>query len=145
MPLYGRAFLGTKGPGEPFTDGVGDGSWERGVWDYKALPRPGAHEHVNDEVGASYSFDVASGVMVSYDTAEMAGRKVEFIRERGLGGAMWWESSADKVGEGESLIGNVVREMGGRRGAGMEERGNWLWYPESRFENLRKGFPGEGE
>lgn len=107
MPLYGRAFASTIGVGQPFT-GTGEGSWEQGVWDFKALPQPGAEEIVDEKIGASWSYDDKKKLMVSYDTTELAKQKAEYIMEEKLGGAMWWESSADKKGE-ESLIGTVSR------------------------------------
>ena len=109
MPLYGRAFAGTDGLGQPFegvNDGGGQGSWETGVWDYKALPREGAKEEWDEAVGASWSHDRTKRVVVSYDNRDCARQKAEYIRRERLGGGMWWESSGDKVGEG-SLIGTV--------------------------------------
>lgn len=91
--------------GQPFS-GVGPGSWENGVWDYKALPQPGAREIIDHEAGASYSWDEGRGTIVSYDNGELVRWKVEWLRGRGLGGGMWWESSGDRAGEG-SLMGAV--------------------------------------
>lgn len=140
MPLYGRAFCGTEGLGGRF-EGTGEGSWEQGVWDFKALPQDGAREEVDEKVGASWSYDAEKRVVVSYDTKEAVRLKADFILERGLGGGMWWESSGDRaVGEG-SLIEGFVEGVGGRER--LEGMRNCLEYPESRFENLRKGFPGE--
>ena len=145
MPLYGRAFTSTSGPGHHFS-GTGEGSWEQGVWDCKALPRPGSVEyhdcHGKGACGASWSFDPDSRMLVSYDTVRMMERKAVFVVERGLGGGMWWESSGDDAGE-KSLVGAFVRRVGGT--GRFEGRENCLEYPSSRFENLRKGFPGEGE
>ncbi|KAI0427159.1 glycoside hydrolase superfamily [Xylaria sp. FL1042] len=137
MPLYGRAFTNTDGPGTSYS-GVGEGTWENGVHDYKKLPLPGAEEHVDEDAGATYCYQPGSRTMVTYDTVPMARRKAEFIVERGLGGAMWWESSADKEG-GESLIENVVDVLGGP--GGLDKTENCIEYPESKYENLRAGFP----
>lgn len=132
MPLYGRAFENTTGPGQPYS-GIGEGSWEAGAWDYKALPKDGAKEIEDHEAGASYSYDEGKKVMISYDTKSMVRNKAQWIKDNGLGGSMWWESSADKSGE-ESLIGNVVDVLGK-----LESTQNCLTYPDSKYENLKNG------
>ena len=106
MPIYGRTFAATDGPGKAFSGGGLTGSWETGIWDYKVLPQEGASEVCDEEVGASWSYDAGGRLMVSYDNQEMVTMKVKYIKQEGLGGAMWWESSADRKGDG-SLIGAV--------------------------------------
>ncbi len=141
MPMYGRAFENTEGPGKGF-QGTGEGSWENGVWDYKALPRAGAkvEEDLNG-IGASWSFDRKKGTMVTYDTVGMVERKADAVREWRLGGGMWWESSGDKkFGEGSLLEAFVKKSGGVERLDGTE---NELRYPESKYTNLRNGFPDE--
>ncbi|KFA69771.1 hypothetical protein S40285_05995 [Stachybotrys chlorohalonatus IBT 40285] len=137
MPLYGRAFQDTDGLGKPF-QGVGEGTWENGVFDYKKLPLDGADVVHDSAVGASYCYSQHNRKLVSYDTPQVAQVKTEFIKQQGLGGAMWWESSADKEGE-ESLIGTVVNGLGGPKGLLRSE--NCLRYPETKYDNLREGFP----
>lgn len=143
MPLYGRAFQQTSGPGAPYS-GVGEGSWENGVWDYKKLPLEGCTEHVDREAVASWCHHPGTGLMVTYDNAEVAGMKAEFIRRNGFGGAMWWESSADREmggngSAGGSLIERVVGEFGGT--GRLESSENCLGYPNSQYDNLREGMP----
>lgn len=82
--------------------------------------------------------------MVSYDSPQVAARKVEYIKQRGLGGAMWWESSGDhSIKREDSLIRIVVDGLGGFEGRHMEHLQNVLEYPESKYDNLRQGMPGE--
>jgi chitinase len=137
MPLYGRAFENTDGPGCPYS-GVGQGTWEQGVYDYKKLPLEGAEERVDEEVGASYCYHPGARTMVSYDTVAVARRKTEYVKEKGLGGGMWWESSADKEG-GESLIGNVVDVLGGS--GALDKTLNCIDQPQTKYDNLKAGFP----
>ncbi|KAF4126228.1 chitinase [Geosmithia morbida] len=138
MPLYGRAFENTDGIGTPF-QGIGEGTWEQGVHDYKKLPLPGFREVHDKDAGASYCFSAEQRKLVTYDTPAMASVKTEYIREKGLGGAMWWESSADKQGD-ESLITIVVNGFGGP--GGLLKQDNCIEYPNSSYDNLRNGFPG---
>ncbi|KAF4631196.1 hypothetical protein G7Y89_g6937 [Cudoniella acicularis] len=135
MPLYGRAFTNTDGIGKPF-NGVGEGSWENGVYDYKVLPLPGAKERYDEEACATYSYDAAKKHLVTYDTVGMVREKAVWVKRHGLGGAMWWESSADKTGE-QSLIGVAASELGK-----LEDKHNCIVYPHSKYENLRKGIQG---
>ncbi|PKY08396.1 glycoside hydrolase [Aspergillus campestris IBT 28561] len=142
MPLYGRAFTNTDGPGTPF-NGVGEGSWEKGVWDYKALPRPGATESIDHNVGASWCYNGSDRTMVSYDNVAMGEMKLDFIRQHQLGGGMWWETSGDKGGKAAnkadgSLIGTFVEGVGGP--SALDQSANALDYPDSKYDNLRTGF-----
>lgn len=137
MPLYGRAFENTEGLGKPF-QGVGQGTWEAGVHDYKKLPLESSQEQCDQQCGASYCYNAGKKVLVTYDTPEVARIKTAFIRQRGLGGGMWWESSADKPG-GDSLIQITVDGLGGTGALSKSE--NCLSFPETKYDNLRDGFP----
>ncbi|KAL1611735.1 Chitinase 4 [Nothophoma quercina] len=139
MPLYGRSFANTSGPGSPY-QGTGQGSWEQGVYDYKALPAHGSTVHNDERVGASWSFDRNTREMVSYDTPAMVAMKAQMIKEMGLGGAMYWESSGDRKGDG-SLISTFVENIGGL--GALDQSQNVLGYPASKYDNLRAGFANE--
>ncbi|MCP6280505.1 glycosyl hydrolase family 18 protein, partial [Klebsiella pneumoniae] len=65
MPIYGRSFQGTAGLGEPFVD-VGFGSWEKGVWDYSALPKDGAVPGFDPAAHAHYSYDATTRELISF-------------------------------------------------------------------------------
>jgi chitinase len=65
MPLYCRVFANTDRPGTPLQGNGGEGNFETGMWDYKALPRPGAqifmYSMKQGGCGASWSYDPAAG------------------------------------------------------------------------------------
>ncbi|KAG6844561.1 hypothetical protein H0H87_005903 [Tephrocybe sp. NHM501043] len=148
IPLYGRSFMNTQGPGTPFS-GIGSGSWEAGVYDYRALPLPGSHLLRDEKALASWAYNYQTKEMVSYDSEEVGRWKGEWIKKEGLAGSMFWELSGDKgqdrdgmeggIGKdpqaGKSLVTVVKHAMGGLR----TDQQNWLKYERSKFDNMRKG------
>ncbi|RYO60514.1 Endochitinase 1 [Alternaria tenuissima] len=137
MPLYGRSFENTDGPGTPFS-GIGQGTWEQGVYDYKKLPLDGCQVKTDDSITASWCYDATKRVMVTYDTPDIIAKKSQFILGKGLGGGMWWESSSDKPGDA-SLISTFVKTIGGVDR--LDQSANLLNFPESKYQNLREGMP----
>ena len=133
MPIYGRSFTGTTGLGQPFT-GVGSGSWENGVWDYKALPQTGATEMTDSESGATYSWDETNQILISYDTKAMVEQKVSYLVSKKLGGSMFWEASADRNDTGSLMAASWTALSGA---GSMDTTQNTLAYPASQYDNIK--------
>ncbi|KAI9229365.1 MAG: chitinase [Piptocephalis tieghemiana] len=136
IPLYGRAFENTDGIGHCFS-GVGQGSWEAGVYDYKDLPKPGASVHEDLQMGASWSYDPTTRELISYDTPAIINLKAQWARDMGLAGIMAWELSGDRqVESGTNLMAVAQNAFGG----GVDTSPPHFVYPLSQYENVRSGF-----
>ncbi|KAI0871927.1 endochitinase [Hypoxylon argillaceum] len=136
LPLYGRAFESTAGIGQAYS-GVGSGSWENGIWDYKVLPRSGT-EVYDDAAGATYSYDPATKELVSYDNVDMIKRKAAYIQAKGLAGSMFWEASGDRTDAG-SLVAAAFNALGGS--GSLDKTQNLLSYPNSKYDNIKNNVP----
>ncbi|KAL7892624.1 glycoside hydrolase family 18 protein [Trichoderma sp. SZMC 28014] len=132
MPIYGRSFESTSGIGQTY-NGIGSGSWENGIWDYKVLPKAGATVQYDSVAQAYYSYDPSSQELISFDTPDMINTKVSYLKNLGLGGSMFWEASADKTGS-DSLIGTSHIALGN-----LDSTQNLLSYPNSQYDNIRNG------
>ncbi|KND94314.1 Chitinase 1 [Tolypocladium ophioglossoides CBS 100239] len=131
MPLYGRAFESTDGIGKPYT-GVGSGSRENGIWDYKVLPKAGATVSYDNVAKGYYSYDAGTKELISFDTPDMINQKVSYLKGQGMGGSMFWEASGDRKGSG-SLISTSHQALGA-----LDSTQNCLTYPDSRYDNIKK-------
>ncbi|KAG0171146.1 hypothetical protein DFQ28_008653 [Apophysomyces sp. BC1034] len=134
IPVYGRGYANTDGPDASFS-GVPDGSWEKGSYDYKALPQPGAEEHYDPATVASWSYNAETREYVTYDSPEVAREKCNYIQSLGLGGAMFWELSADIKGDHpRSLLHTVYTSFGGQ----VDQTSNHVHYPESQYDTIKR-------
>jgi chitinase len=122
LPLFGRTWRGCdrQNNGE-YQECLGPakGTWEDGVLDYQDIAanyliNRAFERHFNQTARVPFLFDAESGQFISYDDAESFRYKVEFLEEQRLGGAIYWEITADRKG---GLIDLVARDLlpGGRR------------------------------
>ncbi|CEL52591.1 Endochitinase 1 OS=Coccidioides immitis (strain RS) GN=CTS1 PE=3 SV=1 [Rhizoctonia solani AG-1 IB] len=132
MPIYGRGFQNTNGIFQSF-NGTGPGTWEAGVYDYKALPFANATVYTDSKNISSYSYDPIKKELISYDTPAVTAAKAKWLSGQGLAGAMFWELSADKNGT-DSLVWTAAKTM-----AKLDNTPNHLNYPGSQFENVKAG------
>jgi chitinase len=132
LPMYGRGFSNTKqAPGSTYS-GVPKGTWDKGSFDYKDLPRPGAKEYFDKNVVASWSFDKEKKEFITYDSPDVINLKSQYIKDNGLGGAMFWELSADKKEPDQSLLNTVYNNLGSQ----MNSVNNHILYPLSHYDNI---------
>lgn len=80
VPVYGRSFLGARGPGQVYSGHAG----EDGTFEYKDLPRHNTEEIVNTRVAAAFCIG-GDGGFVTYDNPETVIVKARFCLEKGLG------------------------------------------------------------
>ncbi|CAE6468619.1 hypothetical protein ACGC1H_004182 [Rhizoctonia solani] len=132
MPIYGRGFENTNGIFQSF-NGTGPGTWEAGLYDYKALPFANTTVYNDLKNISSYSYDPVKKELVSYDTPIIISAKSNWLMDQELAGAMFWELSADKSGA-DSLVWTAAKTM-----AKLDNTENHLNYPGSQFDNIKTG------
>jgi chitinase len=116
LSLYGRTWRGCdpRNDGEyQECSGPAKGTWEDGILDYQDiaanyLVNEAFVRHFNRAAKVPFLFGATSGQFISYDDAESFRYKVGFLKERRLGGAMYWEITADREG---SLLDLIAREL----------------------------------
>ncbi|MEU6310941.1 glycoside hydrolase family 18 protein [Streptomyces sp. NPDC047014] len=117
MPFYGQGWTGVSGGGDgmgqPAT-GPAPATWAAGYEDYKALKKladSGSYQiHRDRRGGHAWLFDGTT--LWTYDDPQVLRAKSRYVRENGLGGAMFWSLDAD-TSDGE-LLTAVDRGLRGR-------------------------------
>lgn len=97
LAFYGRRF-GDVAPEhdglyQPFGSDGGYASWRQIRRDF--LDKGGFVRHWDEAAQAAWLWNAAERRMISYDDPQALKAKAAFVRERGLGGVMYWEQSND--------------------------------------------------
>ncbi len=104
VPFYGYSWKGCKAENNgEYQDcaGKGRGSWEAGNLDYseiekKLVNQDGFTRYWNDVSKVPFLFNPKSGEFITYEDNQSLGLKLDYLKQKKLGGAMIWELSGDR-------------------------------------------------
>jgi chitinase len=115
LPFYGRGWSGVSNAtnGGLFQSGTtaSVGTWEKGVFDYTDIKNNylgSMTRYWDAQAQVPYLYDPSRQLFISYDDPQSLTVKTDFIKSKGLGGAMIWELSGDRSGE---LLDTVVHNL----------------------------------
>ena len=95
--FYGRTFgdvaAGREGLQQPFGSDGGFVSWQDIATKY--LDKNGFQRHWDEQAQAAWLWNPVTRRMISYDDPQALRAKAKFVRDRGLGGIMYWEQRQD--------------------------------------------------
>lgn len=124
LPLYSRAWAGVNGQNGGLYQNAthsAKGTWEPGILDYadlylKIQNAPDQFVHYEDtQAGAAWVFNpyLDQGTFYTYDSPNVVDKKLQYIEEKGLRGAMFWELSGDlrEKHHPDSLIEMTARKL----------------------------------
>jgi len=122
LPFYGRGWINVNATpstclfhnGSPSTSmGLDRGTWEGSTWDYwdikqNYINQRGYVRYWDDYAKCPYLFSEQTKVFITYDDTESLGYKLNYLKSKNLGGAMFWEFSGDKYGELLTFTANAL-------------------------------------
>lgn len=97
IPFYGRQWEQVAPTEVPLYASANQGGYIIAYWQILDKMKSGKFEEMyDDSAKASYLWNPTDHVFISYDTPKEIKLKADYIKEKGLGGAMFWEYSLDK-------------------------------------------------
>ncbi len=114
IPFYGRKWTAVKsGENQGLfqeAESVGDIVFYRQI--VPCLRDNAYEQHWDEAAQAPYLWNPQEAIFISYENARSIAAKVRYLKEKGLGGAMFWEYSDDYQGELLDALDRVLAGAG---------------------------------
>ncbi|KAJ3416894.1 hypothetical protein HDV05_007952 [Chytridiales sp. JEL 0842] len=104
VPFYGRAMKGVRPGSDPTKPGLyqphsGNAYNEQGILSFgeieKLISGGGFITYWDEEAKASWAYSASEGIFISYDSVQAVKMKVDYVKQKGMKGAMYWLMGQD--------------------------------------------------